>query len=366
MIKGKREEITLAEKNTSENKNSNKRYRWLGIFLIALLLLFIGFAGYYLEKDLEPLSENNLTGSENIEKRSENGDGFFSSILEKIKDSIKNEESLKEEEKISDSENNLDSNGKTESSSKNIAEESKNDNIKNGKVDSDQIKKEDESLFEQLLSVLGIRNNNFEQNLNILFVGLDDKESVALGTIEADSIMLGYLRPKKNKLKLEKISQNKSYRGKLLRDYYNGEIKEAVEKTTETKIDHYVYVKYPGFEKVIDELGGVKINLDKNLKVSALALDLKAGDNLLSGKEALNFVRWKGREDFSRFQRQKLLLNSIVNKLKGNNFLFNVKEIYNTIVNSYNSIETDIDSVLAVEIFNYIRENDQFEIEYNN
>ena len=223
---------------------------------------------------------------------------------------------------------------------------------------------DDPSLIDRILSILGLSESDFTQDLNILFVGLDDEESVALGSIEADSIMLGKLRPEKNMLQIEYIDENTIYKGQLLREYHNGNIELAVEELTESEIDYHVYVNYRGFEKVIDELGGVKITLDQDVDVPGLGLDLKAGDNLLSGKEALNFVRWRDSNSLDRFERQKLLIDSVLVKLRSNNLLFNVKELYTTIVESYNSIDTNINPVLAAEIFNYIRENDDLELEF--
>ena len=206
--------------------------------------------------------------------------------------------------------------------------------------------------------------SDFDQDLNILFVGLDDEESVALGTIEADSIVLGRLRPKANRLQLEYINENSKHEDKILKKYSKEDIQIAVEEITKTEIDYYVYVNYQGFEKVIDELGGVQLKLKEDVKVPGLGLDLKAGNNLLAGKEALNFVRWSSSNYLPRSERQKMLIQAVVAKLRTNNIMFNVKELYNTIVESYNSIETDINTVLAAEIFNYIRSNPQLELEF--
>jgi LCP family protein required for cell wall assembly len=223
---------------------------------------------------------------------------------------------------------------------------------------------EEHSLFDQILSILGMGESDFDQDLNILFVGLDDEESVALGTIEADSIVLGRLRPEANRLQLEYINENLKHEDKLLKEYSKEDIQIAVEEITKTEIDYYVYVNYQGFEKVIDELGGVRLKLKEDVKVPGLGLDLKAGNNLLAGKEALNFVRWSSSNYLPRSERQKMLIQAVVAKLRTNNIMFNVKELYNTIVESYNSIETDINTVLAAEIFNYIRSNPQLELEF--
>ncbi|MFN2340061.1 MAG: LCP family protein [Halanaerobium sp.] len=223
---------------------------------------------------------------------------------------------------------------------------------------------EDPSLLDRILSILGLAESDFSQDLNILFVGLDDEESVAVGTIESDSIMLAKLRPEIDKLQIEHIDEDTNYKGQLLREYHNGDIQLAVEEITESEIDYYVYINYLGFERVIDELGGVEITLEQEVKVPGLGLNLKAGSNLLSGKEALNFVRWRDSNSLARFERQKLLINSVMTKLRSNNILFNVKELYSTIVESYNSIETDINPVLAAEIFSYLRESKELELEY--
>jgi LCP family protein required for cell wall assembly len=461
----------LAEKNTNDNQNSKKKHKWIGIFLIALLLLFIGLAGYYLERDLEPVPDNQIEDSqvleedtdstESSEEASINGDQSESSVSEEdleteevaeteemsdseeetatsdmgaegsetaeqaeeelskedmgeeelggedsaadiengIDDQSSVEDSIAEEngtnvqqsqetdsetdsETKSDIESDIDQEGVApqdsdinqedsdslepieESSSQSEAELDQEDQLESEAGEDFSQELEDPSLLDRILSILGLADSDFSQDLDILFVGLDDEESVALGTIEADSIMLAKLRPEINKLQLKHIDEDTIYKGQPLRDYHNGDIQLAVEEITEDKIDYYVYVNYQGFEKVIDELGGVQITLEKEVKVPGLGLNLKAGDNLLSGKEALNFVRWRDSNSIARFERQKILINSVVTKLKSNNILFNVKELYSTIVESYNSIETDINPVLAAEIFNYLRDNAQLELEF--
>jgi LCP family protein required for cell wall assembly len=220
------------------------------------------------------------------------------------------------------------------------------------------------SLLDRVMGILNLNDSEFSQNMDILFVGLDDKDIVAVGEIEADSIMLARLRPEESYLYLENIDENTRYQEKSLRKYHDGNVAKAVENIKNTEFDHYVYLHYQGFEKVIDELGGVKINLSDKLQIPALGLNLKAGDNLLSGKEALNFVRLNDGSEDSRLQRQKQLINAVIEKVRGNNFLFNVRDLYNTVVNSYNSIETDIEPVLAVELFNYFKGNTSINIEF--
>ncbi|PUU86916.1 MAG: cell envelope-related transcriptional attenuator [Halanaerobium sp.] len=383
----------MAEKNTNDNQKSNKKHKWIGIFLIALLLLFIGLAGYYLERDLEPVPDNQIEDEEVIEEESGSPD-VGPELQEEQDEEAATEERTEDSEQISDTEETAAEDGqeieagdeedseKIEKQDSGNAERAESDleavteaepsedlSETETKTESDveqgvEEEIEDPSLIDRILSILGLAESDFTQDLNILVVGLDDEESVAIGSIEADSIMLAKLRPEANKMQIEHIDEDTVYKGELLREYHDGDIQPAVEELSGTNVDYHVYINYLGFEKVIDELGGVQITLEQEVVVPGLGLNLKAGDNLLSGKEALNFVRWRDSDSIDRFKRQKLLINSVMTKLKSNNIFFNVKDLYNTIVESYNSIETDINPVLAAEIFNYLRESRELELEY--
>ncbi len=65
----------MAEKNTQDNQKNKKKHRWIGIILISLLLLFIGLAGYYLERDLEPVPDNQIEDSPVSEQQQESSNG---------------------------------------------------------------------------------------------------------------------------------------------------------------------------------------------------------------------------------------------------------------------------------------------------
>lgn len=233
--------------------------------------------------------------------------------------------------------------------------DSENGELNNGK---------DEGIIEKILKSIGLNDSEFNKNLNILLLGLDDKDSVALGTIEADSIVFAALKADKNLLQLEYIDEDQIYKGQTLKKHSREKINSAIVEITDKAIDYHLYIDYRGFEKVVDELGGVQINIDQNLKIEALGLDLKAGKNLLSGREALNFVRWKSSNYLSRAKRQKMIITAVMDKLRKTSVNFNIKKLYNSVVESYRSVETNIPPVLAAEILNYLRTNDKFQLEF--
>ncbi|MFO7533505.1 MAG: LCP family protein, partial [Candidatus Limnocylindrales bacterium] len=104
------------------------------------------------------------------------------------------------------------------------------------------------------------------------------------------------------------IAPGKVYSGRinaLLGDYQrsSGKKKVALNKLRETlgyafdiEIDYYAMVDFSGLVRLVDSIGGVRITLadpfiDPTMHLSSKGLRLKAGTQLLSGKEALAYTR---------------------------------------------------------------------------
>ena len=83
-------------------------------------------------------------------------------------------------------------------------------------------------------------------------------------------------------------------------------------------IDRYVRVNVQGIEKLIDALGGVTVNVPKDMKYNDfsqhLYIDLKKGVQHLDGDKAMQFLRYRYDDygDISRVQRQQMLMRSAV------------------------------------------------------
>ncbi len=92
-------------------------------------------------------------------------------------------------------------------------------------------------------------------------------------------------------------------------------------KTVETllgvPIDYYAQIDFSAFEKFIDDIGGVVIDVPKEIKVDPLGkhntVDLKPGKQLLAGPVALAYARARYTEggDFDRAQRQQQVIMAI-------------------------------------------------------
>jgi LCP family protein required for cell wall assembly len=86
-----------------------------------------------------------------------------------------------------------------------------------------------------------------------------------------------------------------------------------VEKLLEVPVDYYIVTNFTGFERIIDILGGVYLNVDINLSSYSSEVYFEKGYHRLSGKQALKYARYRERieGDIGRTQRQQNLLQAL-------------------------------------------------------
>lgn len=83
-------------------------------------------------------------------------------------------------------------------------------------------------------------------------------------------------------------------------------------------IDRYVRINVQGVGKLVEALGGVTVNVPKDMRYQddsqRLYINLKAGKQHLDGDTALQFLRFRYDEygDIGRVQRQQLLMRALV------------------------------------------------------
>lgn len=100
-------------------------------------------------------------------------------------------------------------------------------------------------------------------------------------------------------------------------------------------IQYYVYVDFKGFIALIDAIGGIDFEVEKNMKYSSKAdkheydIDLKKGMQHLDGKTALQYVRFRhdAMSDFTRTERQREFLKAVAGKMQSTWSLVKLPEI---------------------------------------
>ena len=130
-------------------------------------------------------------------------------------------------------------------------------------------------------------------------------------------------------------------------------IKESVEKITGITINYYVAVDFDGFEKVIDDIGGVNVIAPFDIydasypgpNYSYETFSLSKGMHLLDGKTALKYVRERHDDpegDFGRAKRQQQVIQAVKNKMFSVKTLFNVVALNDILTALGDNIRTDI------------------------
>ena len=120
---------------------------------------------------------------------------------------------------------------------------------------------------------------------------------------------------------------------------------ETVEETTNIHLDNFVELTFDGFEKVINDLGGVEICLPAAVNDPMSGLDLSAGPHHVWGPEALAF--WRTREDLGegsdlqRIQRDQFLMASLRPGIEHSNRLGSPTRITSVISDAAKNMTTD-------------------------
>lgn len=122
---------------------------------------------------------------------------------------------------------------------------------------------------------------------------------------------------------------------------------KTVESLTGIRMDHYVEVDFAGFQKLVDELGGVEITTTRDIKDSDSHLNLKAGTHRLDGRQALGLVRTRhgvgDGSDLGRIQLQQAFIKALVDQIKSVGVLTNPKKLFDLADTATRAVVTDSD-----------------------
>lgn len=119
---------------------------------------------------------------------------------------------------------------------------------------------------------------------------------------------------------------------------------ETVQDLTGVGIDHYAEINLLGFALLTDAVGGVEVCLKAPVHDRFSGADFPAGVQLLSGPEALSFVRQRHglpRGDLDRIVRQQAYLASLANKVLSAGTLANPNRIRHLISATQQSLVLD-------------------------
>ena len=156
--------------------------------------------------------------------------------------------------------------------------------------------------------------------LNVLVLGVDTRPNKPEMGSRTDTIMLVQVVPKTGDVKLLSVPRDlyvqvkPGVKGKINSAYAYGGVNEtidAVESYAHVPIDHYAIVDFQGFQKVIDAMGGVRVDVGHG--VFPQRLHMGEGVRRLDGRKALTYARYRGtpRADLDRIDHQQQLIRAL-------------------------------------------------------
>ncbi|MEU8250222.1 LCP family protein [Nonomuraea sp. NPDC048916] len=101
---------------------------------------------------------------------------------------------------------------------------------------------------------------------------------------------------------------------------------KTVETATGVHVDHYMEIGFAGFVDIVDAVGGVEIDVRAAVDDPLAGLKLKKGKQVLTGNQALGYVRTRkggALPDFERTKRQRQFLSAVVKKAASPGVLIN-------------------------------------------
>ncbi len=183
------------------------------------------------------------------------------------------------------------------------------------------------------------------ERVNILIIGQDARPNEKV--TRSDTMIVASIDPKlkkavllwiprdtkweSNKYGTQKINASNSFGGPEL-------CRDALEELLDIKIDYYVQLNFDAFRKVVDELGGVEINVEQRLyhedpENPELEIDLDPGVQTLNGKDSLAYVRYRSYPmgDMDRDTHQAIFVKALAAKALSPITVLKVPEIIMTV-----------------------------------
>ena len=181
---------------------------------------------------------------------------------------------------------------------------------------------------------------------NIALFGLDSREGELEGGVQSDTIMIASINNETSDVKLVSV-----YRDTLLQQadgtyekansaYNTGGVEQAISllnRNFDLDIQNYASVNFNALVDVIDLLGGIEVEMTaeeafwcngyafETAQVTGkemVQIKEEAGTQLLDGVHAVGYarIRYTDGNDFKRTERQRIVLEKVVEKAKSASF----------------------------------------------
>lgn len=206
--------------------------------------------------------------------------------------------------------------------------------------------------------------------LNVMLAGVDQRNNEPS---RSDTLMVAMLNLKEKTVQIISIPRDTrvkiegvKYKTRINHSHSLGGVeltRKTVEQLLGIPIHNYVETNFDGFKNIIDDLGGVSVDVEKRMYYPSEGINLKKGLQHLGGKDALSYVRFRsdGGGDLPRIQRQHKFLRALTEQVLQPKTLLKLPKIAGEL---HDNINTDMSVkdliVLAGEFKNVKPENVRF------
>lgn len=170
--------------------------------------------------------------------------------------------------------------------------------------------------------------------VNVLIIGIDvtlDNRRRVLNVARADTLVLASFDPHRRRIValsiprdtraeiprvgVQKINASYAYGGPRLTI-------ATVEHLLGVKVHFYVKLGPQSFARIIDALGGIEVDVEKDMKYTdswaGYTIDLKKGRQRLNGEQATGYIRFRhdALGDIGRVERQRQVMHTLLGQLR--------------------------------------------------
>jgi polyisoprenyl-teichoic acid--peptidoglycan teichoic acid transferase len=180
---------------------------------------------------------------------------------------------------------------------------------------------------------------NKQTPISILLIGVDERKG---DRGRADSLIVMTVNPSKKSIEMVSIPRDtrteiigKGKKDKINHSYAFGGVEmtmATVEHFLDIPIDYYIKVNMESFRDIVDAVGGVTV--DNPFAFTYEGVTFPKGEITLNGEKALKYSRMRyddPRGDFGRQDRQKQIIEAIIQKGAGFSSLTNYDEVLTAI-----------------------------------
>lgn len=181
-------------------------------------------------------------------------------------------------------------------------------------------------------------NLNNKEPFSVLLLGIDTGDDGRVEQGRSDTTIVATVNPRDKQTTLVSLARDtyvdipgQGKQDKLNHAYAFGGASlamDTVENYLNIPINHYVSINMAGLKELVNAVGGIEVN--NNLTFSQDGYDFTIGKISLDGEQALSYSRMRYEDpngDYGRQERQRKVIEGIVQKVLSLNSVSNYQEI---------------------------------------